>query len=736
MDVFDGNSCAFQDSVLVTVNALPTVDAGLDTTICAGESITIGGNPTGPAGSSYQWSNGSSLDDANAANPLANPTASLTFAVTVTDANQCVNADSVVVNINPLPSVNAGADVSICPGDSVQLGATGAVNYSWSPISDLSDPNIADPFASPSGTTIYTVSTTDANLCTGTDDVAVNVLPPPPANAGADVALCIGDTVQLLASGGSSYSWSPGTDLTAINIPDPQAFPTSTITYTVTVTDTNNCTATDDVMVTVNALPSVDAGGDQTICDDDVVQIGGAPTGPVGSSYTWSPGPGLDNTNSANPNASPDSTITYTVVVTDGNNCVASDQVMITVNPLPVLFAGNDTAICLNTSAQLNALGTGAFSWSPTADLNDPLIANPIATPVIPTTYTVTLTDGNNCSSTDNVFVDVLALPTADAGADVWLCPGSSVPLSGTGGTTYSWSPGSSLNDSTIASPDASPLMSTVFILTVFDMNGCQDSDSVLVTVNDDVPVDAGADTSICVGDSVIIGGFPASIGGTSYMWSPSATLDNSALANPLAFPSSSTTYTLTVTNDTCTNSDQMIVNVQGDANAAFSVRLEPRCDGLRAWFFNETIGVTDFLWDFGNGNTSTEENPQFIFDNGQAIVVTLTVNDGSGCSSSVTQTYSTYNFADFVSLSLPNVFTPNGDGDNDVFGPQSNVVLGPCASLTVFNRWGSEVFKTTGGDIAWSGFTFAGEPAIEGTYFYIFEVEGIELKGHLELRR
>lgn len=736
MNVTDANSCAFVDSVVVTVNNLPFADAGSNASTCAGQAIILGGNPSGPAGATYSWDNGASLDDPASSNPNASPISTTTYNLSVTDGNSCVNTDAVTITVNPLPAVNAGSDASICPGDSVQLNASGASNYSWSPPNDLSATNQANPFASPSSTTTYTVSTTDANNCTGTDDVTVTVLPPPPANAGNDVSICIGDSIQLNATGGNTYSWSPNIDLSNTSIADPFASPSTTQTYTVIVTDGNLCLANDDVTVTVNQLPAVDAGADQTICEGDAASLGGAPTGPAGSSYSWSPASNLNNANTANPSASPITSSTYTVVVTDGNNCVSSDIINVIVNPSPALFAGNDTSVCSGSSLQLSAQGTGSFAWSPPGDFNNPAIANPLVTPSGTTSYNLTLTDGNGCTAEDSLVVDVLTLPTAEAGPDQWLCPGSTTTLNGSGGNAYSWTPIGSLDDPNIANPSATPAVTTTYFVTVIGANNCSSIDSVTITVNDDVPVNAGNDTTICTGDTVLLGGNPTSVNGTSYLWAPSAGLNDSSLANPLAFPSITTTYLLTVTNDTCTNTDQVLVSVQGNSNAAFSTQLEPRCDGLRAWLFNETPGAGSFLWDFGNGESSTEQNPQFVFPNGEPISITLTVVDGSGCSSSITQNLSTYNFADFVSLELPNVFTPNGDGDNDVFKPNSNVVLGPCASFSVFNRWGSEVFISTGGDIAWSGFTFAGEPAQEGTYFYILEVEGIQMKGHVQLMR
>jgi len=356
LDLVDANNCPGVDSVVVVVNDLPIVSAGSDTVVCPGGMVALGGSPTGPIGSTFSWNNAATLNNAASANPVATPVVSTTYTVSVVDGNQCVNTDDVVVNISSLPTINGGSDLSVCLGDSVQLNATGASNYSWTPIATLSDPNIPDPFASPTTTTTYTVSTTDANLCSNSDDVTVTVFTPPVANAGNDISLCVGDTTQLNATGGSTYVWSPATDISAANIADPMAFPSSTQIYTVIVTDTNNCVASDDVTVTVNPLPVVSAGVDTVICAGDMLILGGSPTGPAGSVFTWNNAGTLNNAGSANPIATPGANTTYTVSVVDANQCVNTDEVVVNVNALPAINAGTDLSICPGDSIQLNAL--------------------------------------------------------------------------------------------------------------------------------------------------------------------------------------------------------------------------------------------------------------------------------------------------------------------------------------------------------------------------------------------
>ena len=1049
VQITDSLGCVSTDSAMVSVNALPIADAGADTTICENQSVAIGGAPTGPNGSVYDWTQGTTLDSDSLANPIATPTQTTTYTVTVTDLNNCSSIDDVLVTVVNLPAVDAGPDLSICPGDSVQLIGTAGPNAVWSPIIGLSDPNILNPMASPPTTTVYvlqrtgftgctnsdsttvtvypatqadagnsiaicfgdtaqlnasggttflwspgatlsdpniqdplafptanttyTVLVTDGNNCSATDTVEVSIVAPvtagvdgsaticsdqlatiplfpllggtptaggtwsdangpvsdtydpalnpsgtyvfdyvvgnaqcgndtasvtitenelplagandslsvcsndapfdlplssgtdttgtwtgpfgsnsngtyipgtseqgtyyyvlvgaapcpsdtafvvvsealaldpggsntvtacgsgtafnlidsliggpdqsgswldpnlqphgpvfdpaidpdgtytytvgagtaceasstlqvnvqvPPADAGQDDALCFGDTLQLNASGGSVFSWAPATDLSDANIADPLAFPTSTATFTVTVTDGLGCSASDDVTITVNALPTADAGPDEDLCSGSSVNIGGAPTGPGGSTYIWSPSTDLSSGTAANPDADPTGTVTYTVQVTDGNTCVNVDSMVVNVNPLPTVSAGNDTSFCVGGSVQLNAQGTGTFSWTPTASLNDPNIQNPIASPTSNTTYTVTLTDGNGCVNTDDINVSIDPLPTVDAGPDLWVCPGFGEALQGSGSGTFSWAPGTDLTDPTSATPTADPPTSTVYTLTVTSGNGCVANDAMTLTVNDDPAVDAGPDQTLCLGQQVTLGGNPTSIPGSTYQWQPLATLNDGTLANPLATPLVTTTYTVVVTNDTCTSSDQVNVLIQGVADAAFNVRFEPGCDGLRAYFNDLSTAPLSWSWDFGNGNTSTEQNPVFDLTYGQDFNVTLTITDIFGCTDAATQNYNVNNYEEYVQLDVPNVFTPNNDGVNDVFTINTDAVLGPCTKMLVYNRWGQKEFESFGANIVWEGRNFGGQECITGTYFYVIDVKGMSFEGTVLLNR
>jgi hypothetical protein len=221
----------------------------------------------------------------------------------------------------------------------VQLSASGGVTYFWAPTTGLSNPSIANPVALPTVPTNYVVSVTDANQCSDTDTVFVDIFQ---VIATGDTTVCIGDAAQLGAIGGVSWTWSPSTGLSNVNAQFPTADPTVTTTYTVTADDGTGCLATDDVTVVVSPLPVAFAGFDQGVCAGNFAQLNAS----GGVSYVWTPASGLSNSNISNPVVTFSSdTVTYSVVVTDAIGCSSSDTVTVWQEPLPVAVAGPDTSL-------------------------------------------------------------------------------------------------------------------------------------------------------------------------------------------------------------------------------------------------------------------------------------------------------------------------------------------------------------------------------------------------------
>ena len=277
----------------VRVDPLPAANAGSDQTICNGDTANL--NASG--GVIYQWDNSATLSNDTISDPFAFPNTTTVYTVLVTDTNGCRNTDSIQINVNALPVVDAGMNVAICIGDQTTLGASGGVSYNWDPTGSLDDPTSQNPIADPTTTTTYTVIVTDANSCSNTDSVTVTVNPLPIISAGVDTIICQGSSVQLLASGGVTYEWIPAGDLNDPNIFNPIATPAAPTTYTVTGTDANGCENTDDITVNLNPQPIADfTANPDFVLNCEGVRVSFTDNSTDALTYSWTFGNGLTST--------------------------------------------------------------------------------------------------------------------------------------------------------------------------------------------------------------------------------------------------------------------------------------------------------------------------------------------------------------------------------------------------------------------------------------------------------
>jgi|GEM_PF-660081 len=374
-------------------------------------------------------------------------------------------------------------------------------SYSWSPSNGLSASNIANPIASPTVTTKYFVTATSDNGCAAVDSVTVNVNPFT-VNAGMDKTLFCGGTAQFdsittnfTGDGTLSYHWSPSTGLNYDSIPNPKSSVITNTKYYVTVTTPNGCMATDSVSVSVYPL-SADAGSDKTIICGGIAQLDNVTSNYTESGtlmYNWSPSAGLNYDTIPNPTATVTNNTTYFVTVTTPNGCAAFDSVTVFVNPLTA-NAGSDKNLICGGTAQLdnvtsNYTGTGIlyYDWSPAIGLNYDTIPNPTATVTNNSTYFVTVTTPNGCSSFDSVKVFVN--PLTISGPDVSTICGESSALNtttnytGTGLLTYSWFPVNGLDNPTSANPVVTIDSTQTYTVTVTTPNGCVASNNVNVSL-------------------------------------------------------------------------------------------------------------------------------------------------------------------------------------------------------------------------------------------------------------
>lgn len=612
--------------------------------------------------------------------------------------------------------------VSMC-GPDYDDETAGAI-YSWN-FSGGNPPTSSEP--SPQGV-CYTIPGTyspsvDVGNPAGGDptltyDNVVIVYPLPDVITGNDTTICPGTSLTLNASGALIYSWSPPTGLDNANVFNPVASPSGTTTYIVTGIDGNGCSDTADITITIPA--SVDAGPDTSFCFGSGVQLNAVNT----DTYLWTPATGLDNAAISNPFASPVNTETYYVTGTDSSGCQTTDSVTITVNQLPLIDAGPPVTICGGGSTQLNASGGNAYVWSPSAGLSNTLIANPVATVFSNSTYIVNGTDGNGCSNSDSVSISVFTQIPIDAGVDTTICTGGTVQLNATGGgSNYLWTPSAGLNNANIANPVATVTGITTYYVTITDNNSCTDTAAVTINVWALPIVNAGNDTTTCMGVSVQLN----ASGGLSYIWSPPAGLSDSAIANPVATIDSTAIYTVTATDvNGCSNSDNVTVQATSDSVLQGDFASEINYCSLQIGVQSNFGDSVDYSWNFGDGFTSSSSSPVHIYSNYNGTYnITLMVHTTSGCYNgpnswdTITHTVELNKDAFINSLILPNVFTPNGDGVNELF--QIGGIDCLPYYFVIYDRWGVKMFETDETYHFWDGTVFKnGKPATDGLYYYL----------------
>ena len=586
--------CTSTDAALIIANGTPNVEAGINYSICAGDSVVLGGSPTSNLIGDIQWTGGGLLDFDTVANPIATAQQDTFFVATVTTSLGCSSFDTIYIDVNNLP-VAAISNSGACPNDTMQLTASGGVSYLWMTDTSLSDTTISSPQAYPAvNNHIYIVTVTAANGCEDTAHISVSYFNNPNVDAGENDTICNGSSAQLQATGALNYLWTPTTGLDDPNIADPEASPASSIEYFVEGTDGNGCSAGDSITIFVNVLPNGDAGSDVGVCLLDSVQLGGNPTGPAGATYQW-PSAGITQNTLSNPHFnstgfSPGN-YSYEVTVTDVNGCETSDEVNITVWDDPIAAIDPiSNAICVGDTITISAQGGMSYLWSPAGTIINSSSQFTSAFPIITTEYTVTVTDVNGCTATDQEDVIVFPLTQAEAGNDTNICQQDTVSLGASGGVVYSWASSLFLASTNVADPLAYPVQSNSFTVTVTDANGCSETDNVTISVNPLPIVSAGANKRSCLNVGIEIGGAPTGPTGSIYNWQPGSSLDNSGAANPIALPSNDTEYFVTVTTAFgCKDSASMRLKIDTLPVVKIEQVPEPICLGDTV-----TIGVTE----------------------------------------------------------------------------------------------------------------------------------------------
>ncbi|MDD5570153.1 MAG: PKD domain-containing protein [Bacteroidales bacterium] len=620
----------------IRIDASPIVNLGNDVSLCQGNSIVL---DAGNAGCTYSWSTGETISAITVSTTNV-------FSVTATTQYGCTDRDTINVTVNPLPNVTATGN-TICIGATTYITGSGANTYTWSTTQTGSSVSV-----NPTVTTTYYVTGTDNNGCTNTAQTVVNVNSLPTITATGGI-ICTGNCLNISASGGITYTWS-NTD-TGSNI---SVCPTTTTTYTVTGNDLNACTNTATAVVTVDPKPNVTANG-ATICIDASTYI----TCSGATTYTW-------NTTQTGSSVSVNPTVntTYYVTGTDNNGCTNTAQAVVYVNPLPLITAAGNT-ICTGSCTNIVASGGSTYTWNTTQTGS-----NISACPTTTTTYTVTGTDLNACTNTATAVITVNPKPNVTATGST-ICVGNAAVICSSGATTFTWSIGSTGSCITVA-----PTITTTYIVTGTDVNGCTNSATTVVTVNQKPTITASGGP-VCNGNCLNI----IASGGVTYTWNTMATGSSISVC-----PTMSMTYTVTgMDPNTCTNTATAIVMVNPKPNVSFSGLDTVYCHNiLPVTLTGSPVGGT-FSGPGISGNVFTPSLSIVGFD-----TVAYSYTDGNGCSNIYKKMVHVKNcmginekisFAENISI-YPNPF-------NDNLNIGFNLIKPANITIRVLNLLGQELF-------------------------------------------
>ena len=408
---------------------------------------------------------------------------------------------------------------------------------------------------------------------------------------------------------------------------------------------------------------------------------------------------------------------TVTFVVETSKGCIDTLSKTIDILDQPPLVVSGDTLICIIDTLQLNAVGTGTFTWTPNYMISNVNIANPLVSPDVPTTYRVTLTDAFGCVGKDSVRVDVKSFVTLSGGNDTTICTTDAVVLQlNSDALHYLWTPATGLNDPTLKNPTATPLVQTTYHV-VGNIGKCIAEDDITITPVPYPPANAGPDQTICVGSSAQLN----ASGGSIYSWSPTAFLNAANIPNPVSVkPTDNVRYVVTVRDVLgCPKAvkDTMILyvaKIKADAGPRDTSVVLGQPLQLGA------SGSTNYAWTPTTWlNNPSISNPISLPQNNIEYVVR--VSNAAGCFD--TDTILVKVFKVKPDLYVPNAFTPNGDGNNDIFRPIA-IGMKSIDNFQVYNRWGQMLYSGTGNGAGWDG-TFGGKGQEAATY--VWYAEGVD---------
>jgi gliding motility-associated-like protein len=588
-----GASCSTMPAT-VNINVLPSPTVNLSVSpsaaVCAGTSLIL--TASGASGSSganpYNWNWNTAQATGTVQTCIANPLWISPFFEPVTGP-QFFCAD------NPFPGANAGPTATIIPNQSTQI----------------------------------CVSVTE-NGCTSQSCQNITILSNTTLSVSPSVTTCPAQPVTLTGYGASSYTWSPSADLSSANGASVSANPPTTTTYTVTGPGCGGTILTNTVEVAVNNIvPIIGSIQTPTLVCPNQTDVHYAVNNLAGTTYNWSLPPGAVITSTSSTinevvaNVS-SVTGTFTVAVTASNTCGSTtESITIEVAQISVVASANPVSFCSPGSSTLTVSGAYWYDWQPTNGLSTTsgTTTTYVASPTVTTSYTVT---GNQGACINSAVVTITVSSGGNSlsvSPSVTTCPTGSVTLIVNGGGSYTWSPASSIlgsvNNSSVA---ANPSITTIYTV---QGQGCSGtiSNTIEVTVLNTLPVVAiGNPLALCAGGSSTLTASGADI----YNWLPATGLSTSSGSITIATPTISSSYTVTGTIGTCSNTS--VVNIVVTTTPVYTVTANPAsiCVGQTAILTATANGISSYTWNTGSTQNTVAVAP--------TTTTTYTVTDNSSC--------------------------------------------------------------------------------------------------------
>ncbi|MCB0705888.1 MAG: choice-of-anchor L domain-containing protein [Saprospiraceae bacterium] len=745
--------CTAIDSVFIDLVS-PAVDiiALGETNFCQGDSVELLAiNNVGDA--DITWTPATGLNNANSNPVVASPLVNTTYTVNVELAG-CGATDEITINVDPFfPAIPNFTDTTICENYSVVLAqpiaTASGTTYQWSPADYLDFEDIPDATATPvGGTYTYTVFSESQNgYCSETSTVNIEVIPAniEIINPVTDtVEICLGESVDLNAlssTPGMGLLWSPDDgSLSSTTAEDVIATPTLSTTYLAALS-VGACTVFDSVYIRVDSLPEtalVETIPDKdSYCEGELVTFVFPTYEPFNFpdiEHLWEPDIGLQSPDTLwNLVIEATETLTYYRITTN-RGCADTTEVPIIVVPTAVIeIEPANPSICFGEDVQLTATSDDPvtdWSWSPPNTLDAADIPNPVASPLVTTTYVVE-GEFDGCPTSAMVTVEVEQLVVPVLPSDRIICPGESIMLNSANDpdAVYTW-----LVDGQVVSNDwdyeVSPSETTTYILLV-EKSGCELELEITVTVLPQPVLTVSGDTLICIGFSTTLNG-SSNVPGT-YSWSPNA----DDVPSPVVTPTVPTWYYVSFIDDEgCLSQplqDSVFVDVTDGFNITSVTAMPDTTFENNPILLNVTtdplvLNNPNYMWTLndnpvGDNSASTSVLAENTEDpNGQTFTYSIEITDELGCSDSGTVDVYVLD----SQIEIPSAFSPNSDGLNDVFKPIKNdgVII---VEFMVYNRWGQQVYNINedGGE-GWDGMQ-NGKPAPEDVYaFYLVYRNGI----------